>query len=152
MHYWLFKSEPDVYGINHLAAEPGQQCRWDGIRNYQARNFLRDGVAVGDRVFFYHSSCPRPGIAGVMEVVRAAYPDPAQFDPESDDFDPGATPEKPRWYAVDVKLVGRFARIVPLSELKAHPALAEMRLFKQGRLSVVPLTATEWRTIQSMAD
>ncbi|TNE76442.1 MAG: EVE domain-containing protein [Gammaproteobacteria bacterium] len=152
MNYWLFKSEPDVYGIDHLAAEPGQQCRWDGIRNYQARNHLRDTVAVGDQVLFYHSSCPRPGVAGIMEVVKAAYPDPSQFDMENDYYDPKATQEKPRWFAVDVKLVKKFAQLLPLSELKAQPQLEEMALFKQGRLSIVPLTEKEWRTIRSLAD
>jgi len=150
MNYWLFKSEPDVYGIDHLASEPQQQCRWDGIRNYQARNFLRDKVQVGDQVLFYHSSCPRPGVAGMMEVVKAAYPDPAQFDLESDYYDPMATQEKPKWYAVDVKLRKKFARHLPLSALKAHPDLKDMVLFQQGRLSVVPVTIAEWQTIESM--
>lgn len=150
MNYWLFKSEPDVYGIDHLAAEPLQQCRWDGIRNYQARNFLRDKVQVRDQVLFYHSSCPRPGVAGIMEVVKAAYPDPAQFDLESDYLDPKATQEKPQWYAVDVKLRKKFAQHLPLSALKAHPDLKDMMLFRQGRLSVVPVTMAEWQTIESM--
>ncbi|WP_461480888.1 EVE domain-containing protein [Porticoccus sp.] len=152
MNYWLFKSEPDVYGIDQLAKAPGQRCRWDGIRNYQARNHLRDDVKVGDLILFYHSSCPRPGVAGVMEVVQAAYPDPAQFDPESDYHDPKATEENPRWYALDVKLVKKFAQLLPLSELKAQPQLADMALFKQGRLSVVPLTEAEWRTILSLEE
>ncbi|MEZ5528746.1 MAG: EVE domain-containing protein [Porticoccaceae bacterium] len=152
MNHWLFKSEPDVYGIDHLAAEPGQQGRWDGIRNYQARNHLKDTVEVGDQVLFYHSSCPQPGVAGVMEVTKAAYPDPAQFDPGSDYYDPKATQEKPRWYAVDVKLVRRFPKVIASTLMKQQPLLSGMQMFKQGRLSVVPLTETEWQTVLSMAD
>lgn len=152
MNYWLFKSEPDVYGIDHLASEYNQQSAWDGIRNYQARNHLRDDVKVGDQVLFYHSSCPHPGAVGVMEVVRAAYPDPAQFDPENGYYDPKATADNPRWYAVDVKLIRKFSRVLPLSKLKKLPVLAEMQLFKQGRLSVVPLTESEWQIITSLAN
>lgn len=150
MNYWLFKSEPDVYGIDHLAAEPRQQCRWDGIRNFQARNLLRDRVQVGDQVLFYHSGCPRPGIAGLMEIVKAGYADPAQFDSASSHYDPKATQENPRWYAVDVKLRKKFAQPVPLTALKANPDLKNMILFQQGRLSVVPVTTAEWQTIESM--
>lgn len=151
MNYWLFKSEPDVYGIDHLAVEPQQQCRWDGIRNYQARNHLRDRVQVGNKVLFYHSGCPRPGVAGIMRIVKAGYPDPAQFDVESNDYDPKATAENPRWYVVEVKLLKKFAQLLPLSALKANPNLKDMTLFKQSRLSVVPLATEEWQTIESMA-
>ncbi|WP_461521360.1 EVE domain-containing protein [Porticoccus sp.] len=152
MNYWLFKSEPDVYGIDSLASEPNQQCLWDGVRNYQARNHLRDRVQPGDQVLFYHSSCGTPGVAGIMEVTKAAYPDPAQLDPENGYYDPKATADNPRWYVVDVKLVRKFSRLLPLSKLKKQPALADMQLFKQGRLSVVPLTKTEWLTILSLEE
>lgn len=149
--YWLFKSEPDVYSIDHLAAEKKQTTRWDGIRNYQARNFLRDRVAVGDQVFFYHSQCKTPGIVGVAEVVKTAYPDPAQFNPEHDYYDPKASSDNPRWYSVDVRLVKKFPDVIALKDLKQHPALEAMVLLKQGRLSIQPVTPAEWKTILKLA-
>lgn len=152
MNYWLFKSEADEYSIDDLAAEPGQVGRWDGIRNFQARNFLRDRVRPRDRVLFYHSACKVPAVAGTAEVVRAAYPDPAQFDRKSKYFDPRVSEEKPRWYCVDVKWRSAFARPVPLAEIKGHPDLAGMVLVKQGRLSVQPVTAKEWKTIVRLSD
>ncbi|WP_438951492.1 EVE domain-containing protein [Porticoccus sp.] len=151
MSYWLFKSEPDVYGIDDLAAEPGQQCRWGGIRNYQARNHLRDRVKPGDQALFYHSSCKAVGIAGIMDVTSAGYPDPDQFDAASDGYDPVSTVNKPRWFCVDVKLVRKFVQLIPLSELKQQRALEDMVLFRQGRLSIVPVTDEEWQTIVSPA-
>jgi len=150
MNYWLFKSEPDEYSIDDLAAERGQTGRWDGIRNYQARNFLRDAVAAGDGVFFYHSACKVPAIVGTAAVVRAAYPDPAQFDPESKYFDPKASADKPRWFCVDIRFNSRFARPLPLAEIKQNPQLAEMVLVKQGRLSIQPVTAAEWKTVVAL--
>ncbi|WP_250461522.1 EVE domain-containing protein [Microbulbifer litoralis] len=152
MNYWLFKSEPDEYSIDDLAAEPGRVGRWDDIRNYQARNFLRDRVAGGDCVFFYHSSCKVPAIVGTAEVVRAAYPDPAQFDPESKYFDTKASADRPRWFCVDIRWLSKFARPVPLAEIKRNPALAEMVLVKQGRLSIQPVTAQEWKTVLALGD
>ncbi len=145
--YWLFKSEPDVYSIDQLAAEKQQITRWDGIRNYQARNFLRDQVKVGDKVFFYHSRCKVPGIIGITEVVKAAYPDPAQFDPKHNYYDSKATLDKPRWYAVDVKLVEKFPDVIPLQLLKQQPPLENMVLLKQGRLSIQPVAPEEWKFI-----
>ena len=152
MSYWLFKSEPDVFSIGHLAAEPDQQCRWDGIRNYQARNHLRDRVKPGDRALFYHSSCKAVGIAGIMVITSAGYPDPDQFDAASDGYDPASTADKPRWFCVDVKLARKFARLIPLSELKQQRTLQDMVLFRQGRLSIVPVTDKEWQAILCLAD
>ncbi|MDC8830776.1 EVE domain-containing protein [Alteromonas gilva] len=152
MQYWLFKSEPDVFGIAHLANRPDQTEPWDGVRNYQARNFLRDEVGLGDRVFFYHSSCKTVGIAGVVEIVRAGYADPSQFDPESDYYDPKASREKPRWYSVDVKLVECFDHILTLKDIKANPHIRELGLVKKGhRLSVMPVTHDEWQVLYGMA-
>ncbi|MCQ3828587.1 EVE domain-containing protein [Microbulbifer elongatus] len=147
MSYWLFKSEPDEYSLDDLKAEPGHVGRWDGIRNYQARNFLRDEVEEGDGVLFYLSACKVPAIVGTAQVVRAAYPDPAQFDPESKYFDPKATAEKPRWFCVDIRWQSEFARPLPLKEIKQNPALAEMVLVKQGRLSIQPVRESEWRLL-----
>ena len=152
MNFWLFKSEPDEYSIQDLAAEPGHTGRWDGIRNYQARNFLRDQVQEGDGVLFYHSACKVPAIVGIAEVVRAAYADPAQFDPESKYFDPKASGDQPRWYCVDVRWQSDFARAVPLAEIKQNPELADMVLVKQGRLSIQPVTPQEWKTIVRLGE
>lgn len=144
--HWLMKSEPDTFSIDDLA-ERGREP-WDGVRNYQARNFMRDGMRVGDGVFFYHSNCAEPGIVGLAEVVSDAYPDPSQFDPKSDYFDPGASRDNPRWMLVDVGFVRRLKRTITLRELQALPALAGMPLVRKGnRLSVMPVTASEWKTI-----
>jgi len=150
MNYWIFKSEPDEYGIDHLAAETKQTARWDGIRNYQARNNLRDKVNKGDRVLFYHSSCKHIGMAGVMEVVTAAYPDPAQFDPDSKYYDAKATQAEPRWFCVDVRLVEKFAELIPTSALKADPVTAQLSIFRQGRLSIAPVSPQEWAAVQRL--
>ncbi|WP_043319653.1 EVE domain-containing protein [Microbulbifer sp. HZ11] len=147
MNYWLFKSEPDEYSLDDLKSEPGHTGRWDGIRNYQARNFLRDKVAEGDGVLFYHSACKVPAIVGTAQVVRAAYPDPAQFDAESKYFDPKATADKPRWFCVDIRWQSEFARPLPLKEIKQNRALAEMVLVRQGRLSIQPVSESEWRLL-----
>lgn len=145
MNYWLFKTEPDTFGIDHLARQK-TSC-WDGVRNYQARNFLRQ-CAVGDQVFIYHSSCKRIGIAGVGKIVRAAYPDPSQFDKKHSAFDADSVPENPRWTAVDVGFVEKFTDVLELSALKTHPELEQMVLLKKGsRLSVMPVTALEYKII-----
>jgi len=150
MNYWLFKSEPDEYSIDDLKNEPGHTGRWDGIRNFQARNFLRDRVQEGDGVLFYHSACKVPAVVGTAEVVRAAYADPAQFDPESKYFDPKAAVETPRWFCVDIRWHSAFARPVALKDIKQNPQLAEMVLVKQGRLSIQPVTAAEWQLLNRL--
>jgi predicted RNA-binding protein with PUA-like domain len=149
-HYWLFKAEPHIYGIDHLAAAPNKTGRWDGIRNYQARNFLRDQVALNDEVFIYHSSCKNVGIVGTAKVVKTAYPDPTQFNPESDYYDPKSTPENPRWVSVDIQLTKTFPRLISLAEIKAQPQLENMVLVKQSRLSTQPVTGEEWKLIHSL--
>lgn len=146
--YWLFKSEPDVFGIDDLEARGERGECWDGVRNYQARNWLRDAVAVGDEVLFYHSSCARVGVAGVAEVIRAGYPDPTQFDPESPYWDPRAETRAPRWYAVDVRFRRRFPQVLTLAQLKRLPELAQSPLVRRGnRLSIMPVSAAQWRAI-----
>lgn len=149
MAYWLFKSEPDEYSIDDLAADG--TTRWDGIRNYQARNLLRDEVAVGDEVFFYHSSCAQPAIAGIARVVREAYPDPSQFDPDSPGFDSKSAPDKPRWFCVDVRFVHAFTPPLVGKWLRQFPELADMVLFHRGRLSIQPVRPSEWRFILTLA-
>ena len=147
--YWLMKSEPDAFSIDDLKRK-GQEA-WDGVRNYQARNFMRDGMRVGDKVFFYHSNCAEPGIVGVAQVATDAYPDPSQFDPKSKYFDAASSRDKPRWILVDVKFVKKLKRTIPLKELQSDPALAEMALVRKGnRLSVMPVEASEWRHIVGM--
>jgi len=148
--YWLFKAEPHIYGVDHLNAAPEKIGRWDGIRNYQARNFLRDQVAIDDEVFIYHSSCKQVGIVGTAKVIKAAYPDPTQFNLESDYYDPKSTPENPRWVSVDIQLTHTFPRLITLAEIKAQPALENMVLVKQGRLSTQPVTKDEWKFILKM--
>ena len=150
MNYWLMKSEPDAFSVDDLAARPNKTEPWSGIRNYQARNFMRDDMKPGDLVFFYHSSCPQPGIVGTMKVSKKAYPDETQFDPKSDYFDPKATRENPRWVNVDVKLVKK-TRTIKLEELRAHPELESMLVLKRGnRLSITPVNETEWQFIVSL--
>jgi predicted RNA-binding protein with PUA-like domain len=143
MNYWLMKSEPSVFGIEDLAQAPGKTAPWWGVRNYQARNFMRDQMRVGDQVFFYHSSCPEPGIAGIARVSKQAYPDETQFDRKSEYFDPKASRDNPRWFNVDVTLV-RKTRLVGLPELHRHRELASMRVLQRGnRLSITPVSPTE---------
>ncbi len=147
MRLWLMKSEPDDCSIDDLAAMPDQTVAWYGVRNYQARNFMTNQMAVGDQAFFYHSSCPEPGIAGIVEIVSPAYPDATQFDPDSRFFDPKATPEKPRWFNVDVRFL-RKTRLISLSELRQRPELANMRVLARGnRLSITPVDPDEWHFI-----
>ena len=148
MHYWLFKSEPDCFSIDTLSRRPKQTEHWDGVRNYQARNMLRDEIKKGDLGFFYHSSCTPPGVAGIVEVVRAGYPDFTAWDMQSDHFDPKSTTENPRWYMVDVKLVKKFPRLITLDKIKHHSKLQKMIILRKGnRLSITPVTAEEWKVI-----
>ena len=154
MNFWLMKSEPDVFGIDALAAAPQRTTRWDGVRNYQVRNMLRDQFAVGDRAFFYHSSCDEPGIVGTMKVVREGHPDPTQFDRRHDGFDAAARPEAPRWYAVDVQLEQRFSRVISLDELRKHEqgVLRDLLVLRRGnRLSITPIERTQWEFIVALA-
>ncbi len=150
MRYWLMKSEPSEFSIDDLASEPKKSTSWIGVRNYQARNFMRDQMQLGDLVLFYHSTCEVPGIAGIAEVSKLAYPDETQFDRKSDYFDPKATRDNPRWVHVDVKLVKK-TRLVPLSELRGYPKLAKMQLLQRGnRLSITPVDPAEWKFIEGV--
>jgi predicted RNA-binding protein with PUA-like domain len=150
MNYWLFKSEPTTYGIDHLAKD--RSTAWTGVRNYQARNYMRDAMRVGDRGLFYHSSCEVPGIAGMVEVSRAAYPDETQFDRKSKQYDPGAAKENPRWFNVDLKFV-RKTRVVSIAELRSQKALKNMQILQRGnRLSITPVTKAEWYCISRLLD
>ena len=151
MRYWLMKSEPSEFSIDDLVAAPGQSTAWFGVRNYQARNFMRDDMALGDQVLFYHSSCPEPGVCGIAAVSRLAYPDATQFDPRSPYYDPKSTRENPRWLHVDVKLV-RKTRLIGLAELRSHKALANMVILRRGnRLSITPVTPAEWKCVLALA-
>jgi len=151
MNYWLMKSEPDVFGIEDLKRRPDQTEPWDGVRNYQARNMLRDQMQAGDLAFFYHSNCAQPGIVGIMEIVRAGHPDPTQFDPDSKYYDPASRPDNPRWYLVEVRFQRQLRRTITLDELKTHPELADMPLVRRGnRLSVMPVTPEQWQFILSL--
>jgi len=153
MNYWLMKSEPDVFGIDDLAAKPSQTEHWDGVRNYQARNWMRDDMKIGDQVLFYHSNCKPPGIAGIAEVAREAYPDHTALDPDSKYYDPKSDPENPRWVMVDLRFVRKFTQLISLDELKSMPELAEMRLLQRGnRLSIMPVTEEQWKIILQKAD
>ena len=152
MAYWLFKTEPDAFSIDDFASRPNQTEPWDGVRNYQARNFLRDDIALGDLVYIYHSSCKNVGIAGVAEVVKAGYPDTTQFDPESKYFDPKSDPATPRWFRVDVKFVEKFEKVLALSDIKQMQEITELPLVKKGgRLSVMPVTEQEWQQLYTAA-
>lgn len=147
MRYWLMKSEPGEVSIDDALAAPNQTVAWTGVRNYQARNFMRDAMTVGDGVLFYHSSCAEPGIAGLAEVASTVYPDETQFDPASPYFDPKATRETPRWMLVDV-CIRHKTQLLPLSELRQTPELADMLVLQKGsRLSITPVTAGEWKFI-----
>ena len=147
MQYWLIKSEPDEASIDDLAAAPGQVLPWIGVRNYQARNFMRDAMAVGDLAFFYHASCPQPGIAGICRICSQAYPDETQFAAVNPYFDPKSAPENPRWWLRDVAFVHKTP-LLPLTALRRHPELAGMRLLARGnRLSITPVSTAEWQFI-----
>ncbi len=152
MRYWLMKSEPDVFGIAHLAKAPKRTVSWGGVRNYQVRNLIRDEMKVGDQVFFYHSSCPEPGVVGVMEVTGAAHPDPTQFDPKDEYYDPKSKRDNPAWYAVDVTLRESFETPVFLQELRDSAALKTLQILRRGnRLSITPVSTQEWKIILKMA-
>jgi predicted RNA-binding protein with PUA-like domain len=146
--HWLMKSEPDVFSIDDLKNKG--VAGWDGVRNYQARNFMK-AMKLGDRVFFYHSNASPPGIAGIAEVAKLAYPDPTQFDPKAGHYDPKAIPDKPIWFQVDLRFVKKFPRLLSLDELRGVPALSGMPLFNRSRLSVQPVTAPQWKTIAALA-
>lgn len=152
MNYWLFKTEPDECSIDDFANAPDTPIVWEGVRNYQARNFLRDDVAVGDNVFIYHSSCKDIGIAGIARVVRAAYPDPSQFISSSVYYDPRSTTENPRWIAVDLVYVSKLSQLIRLDKLKNIATLIELPLVRKGnRLSVMPVTCAQWQTILALS-
>lgn len=152
MSGWLFKTEPEELSIDTLAQRGAKGAVWEGVRNYQARNMLRDEVKLNDRVFVYHSSCKLIGIAGIARVIKTAYADPSQFDKNSIYFDAASTREKPRWIAVDVVHAQTFERVIPLMELRENAALAELALVRRGsRLSVMPVTAAQWKAIVAMS-
>ncbi len=153
MGYWLLKTEPDTFGIEHLARRPRRTAPWDGVRNYQARNYLRDEVRRADLAFIYHSSCAQPGIAGIATVVRAAYADPSAFQRRNAHFDASSDPAAPRWFAIDVRLQRRLKRIITLDELRAHAdnKLLGMLLLRRGnRLSVTPVSDAHWQFILTL--
>jgi len=155
MAYWLMKSEPDVFGIDDLKARPGKTAHWDGVRNFQARNFMRDDMRRGDLAFFYHSSCDEPGVTGVVKIVKEGYPDHTAFDASDAHFDPDSDPAKPRWYMVDVQLQRKFRRIITLATLREHEqrALKGLALLKRGnRLSITPVGAAHWKFILALAE
>jgi predicted RNA-binding protein with PUA-like domain len=152
MHYWLMKSEPSDVSVDDVAAMPKKTVNWYGVRNFQARNFMKNEMAVGDGVLFYHSSCPEPGVVGIAEVASAPYPDPTQFDPKSHYFDAKSKPESPRWFHVDVRLKKK-TRLLGLPELRTIAELAEMRVLQKGnRLSITPVSAAEWQKITHLLD
>jgi predicted RNA-binding protein with PUA-like domain len=153
VQYWLLKTEPDTFGVDHLARAPRKTTTWDGVRNYQARNMLRDQMRRGDQAFLYHSSCETPGIAGIVEVVKPGYPDATAFDAKHHHHDPDSDPKNPRWYVVDVKLIRKLPRVITLEELREHAQqqLKGMVLLRTGnRLSVMPVTAEHWKFITSL--
>lgn len=152
MNYWLLKSEPTAFSIDDLKASPKQTTHWDGVRNYQARNFMRDQMELGDRGFFYHSNCKAIGIVGTVKVVRTAYVDFTAFDPNDHHFDAKSDPENPRWFMVDVQLDKQFKKLVSLEELKQNPLLKDMMILRKGnRLSITPVTEKEWHAIIEMS-
>ena len=153
MNYWLMKTEPSTFGVDDLAKKPRKRAMWDGVRNYQARNMLRDDFKKGDLAFLYHSSTDETGVAGIMEVVRTAYPDPTAFEKKNPHFDAGSDPTNPRWYVVDVQLKRRLKRVITLDELRKHETreLDGMLLLKRGnRLSITPVIESHWKFILSL--
>lgn len=148
MQYWLMKSEPDAFSITDLMKRPKKTEPWDGVRNYQARNMMRDQMKKGDLVFFYHSNCKEPGIVGIAEVVKEGYPDDTAFNPNTKYYDPKSDPDKPRWYMVDVRHKRKLKRTITLQELKQYPQLEDMSLLRKGnRLSIMPVSKKEWNFI-----
>jgi predicted RNA-binding protein with PUA-like domain len=151
MKYWLMKSEPDVFGIADLERRPNKTEPWDGVRNYQVRNMMRDEMKKGDLAFFYHSNCKEPGIAGIVKIVREAYPDHTAFDSKEKYFDPKSDPQNPRWYMVDVQHVRTLKRVITLNELKSQRELSDLPLVRRGnRLSVMPISKAHWNLILSL--
>ena len=153
MQYWLMKSEPDTFSIDHLASAPKRRTLWDGVRNYQVRNMLRDQMKKGDKAFFYHSSCEVPGVYGIVRIVKEGYPDPSAFDPKSRYFDADSDPAAPTWYSVDVELDTRLEKPVTLERLKANAGkLGDMLVLRRGnRLSITPVTPQQWRAVLALA-
>ncbi|ESP94100.1 MULTISPECIES: EVE domain-containing protein [Pseudoalteromonas] len=151
MAYWLFKTEPDAYSLDDLKNDVQQSTFWEGIRNYQARNFMRDQMQVGDKVFIYHSSCKVPAVVGIAQVTKAAETDPYQFDASSDYYDPKSTPDNPRWIGVTVQFIEQLSSPVTLKAIKADDAIVELALKKAGRLSIMPVTEQEWIHIVEMS-
>lgn len=148
--FWLIKSEPNAFGLDDLKKKPKSTDMWDGVRNYQARNFIKS-MQPGDMTFFYHSNCETPGIVGIAEIVSSAYPDPTAFDPDSKYFDPKGSPESPRWFVVDVKYKQKFSDILSLKEIKSNPKIKTLPLIQKGcRLSVMPVTPQEWQYLIKM--
>ena len=151
MQYWLMKSEPSEFGIDDLKQRPQKTEPWDGVRNYQARNMMRDDMKKGDLVFFYHSNCDEPGIVGIMTIAKEGYPDTTAFDPKDKHYDQKSDPDKPRWFHVDVKYKRKLIRTITLAEMREHKALQDMRLLQKGnRLSIMPVTKKEWDYILSL--
>ena len=151
MRYWLMKSEPEAFSIDDLHNRPAQTEHWDGVRNYQARNMMRDDMKISDQVFFYHSNCDEPGIVGIAQVVREGYPDFTAFDPDDKHFDPKSNVEKPTWIMVDVQFVRKLSRTISLRELKQQTELAELALLRRGnRLSIMPVSAEHWQFILAL--
>jgi predicted RNA-binding protein with PUA-like domain len=153
MNHWLLKSEPSVFSVDDFATAPRRTTGWEGVRNFQARNMLRDGMKVGDLAFFYHSSCPEPGIAGIVEIVRAGYPDPSAWDSRSEYYDAKSPEKKPLWYTVDVRLVRKMKHLIPLASLRDHAdgKLDGLLLLRRGnRLSVTPVDAAHWKFILTL--
>ena len=151
MNYWLMKSEPDTFSIDDLQQRPQQTEHWDGVRNYQARNMMRDEMKIGDQIFFYHSNCELPGIVGIAEVVKESYPDFTAFDPDDKHFDPKSNPDKPIWFMVDVKFVRKLKRTISLHELKLKPELTDLALVRRGnRLSINPVSQDQWTFILNL--
>lgn len=153
MRYWLMKSEPLTFSIDHLRALPNQTDSWDGVRNYQARNMMRDEIKIGDQVFFYHSNCNPAGIVGIMEVVKESHPDHTAFDPDDSHYDPKSDPDNPRWFMVDLKFKRKFNRLISLAELRQSSGLDKMLILRKGnRLSITPITQNEWEIICELGD
>jgi predicted RNA-binding protein with PUA-like domain len=150
--FWLMKSEPDVFGITDLKNAPNQTTMWEGVRNYEARNYMRDKMQIGDGVLFYHSNAKPPGIVGTAIISSDTYPDPTQFNTDSDYFDPKSTEENPRWFLVNVTFMSIFKRLVTREELQSHPILSEMMLFKRNRLSITPVSEEEWNSIHKLLE
>ncbi len=150
MNYWLFKTEPGFFSFDDLKARPNMTEPWDGVRNFQARNFLRDTIKVGDRILFYHSNIPEPAVVGLAEIVRSGYPDCTALDPNAEHFDPKASPQNPIWYMVDVRYLKPLKKAVTLESIKSNPLLSDMPLVRRSRLSIQPVTTEAWRIILAL--